>query len=358
MQLLTAHRLTEPHDAAHPTPNRSPTPPRDPRPSRATPPSAHTRRLAADERDVQSWAETLDDNSRLIRQLALKRGWSSRTIHDLNIGFDGTRITIPIRSGDGTLRGVLRYDPFGRRDPKMLAIPGTRLGLVPHPAREPADRIILVEGPPDMIAARSCRLPAIAIPGTTAWQPSWAELLAGRHVTIVMDCDPPGRRAAAQIATTLRTASIATELVDLWPDRSGLRPHRPHPQPPAYTRRLAGAPHRVHAPAPDSARPSKANAGTRPQHPGGRTMTEIADPGGGDYTTDARRAILQAARVEHDFGGWLGGVLASVSAQLGTTDALTAGRPGSWEADLVQQLVKGTVGYDDDCLADYRDSLP
>jgi hypothetical protein len=35
-----------------------------------------------------------------------------------------------------------------------------------------------------------------------------------------MDCDPPGRQAAAEIATTLRAASIATEVVDLWPDRS------------------------------------------------------------------------------------------------------------------------------------------
>ncbi len=83
-------------------------------------------------------------------------------------------------------------------------------------------------------------------------------------------------------------------------------------------------------------------------------MTEIAAAASGDYTTDARRAMLKAVRDEHDFGGWLAGVLASVSADLGSTYALTAGRPGSWEADLVQQLVKGTVGYDDDYLADYK----
>jgi len=74
---------------------------------------------------------------------------------------------------------------------------------------------------------------------------------------------------------------------------------------------------------------------------------------GGDYTKDAHGAILHAVRDEHDFGGWLAGVLASVSADLGSTLALTAGRPGSWEADLVQQLVKGTVGWEDDYLADY-----
>ncbi|MGI8559041.1 MAG: hypothetical protein ACR2ND_12170 [Solirubrobacteraceae bacterium] len=87
-------------------------------------------------------------------------------------------------------------------------------------------------------------------------------------------------------------------------------------------------------------------------------MTGIPDASNGDYERDAHRAILQAVREQQDFGGWLAGVLARVSADLGSTFALTAGRPGSWEADLVQQLVKGTVGYDDDYLADYREPLP
>ncbi|MGH2873918.1 MAG: hypothetical protein ACRDL5_15835 [Solirubrobacteraceae bacterium] len=76
------------------------------------------------------------------------------------------------------------------------------------------------------------------------------------------------------------------------------------------------------------------------------------------YTTDARAAVLAAAHAEHDFGGWLADVLCTAAAQLGSTDALTAGREGSWEAGLVQQLVKGTVGYDDDYLADYRKVRP
>ena len=83
-------------------------------------------------------------------------------------------------------------------------------------------------------------------------------------------------------------------------------------------------------------------------------MTEIADANNGDYTKEAHAAILAAVRDQHDFGGWLAGVLASVSADLGSTDAVIAGRPGSWESDLIRQLVKGTVGWEDDYLADYR----
>jgi Toprim domain-containing protein len=217
MQLLVAHGLAEPHESDDRTPRRPPNPTVE---STPTPKPADSTALAAAEHDVLVWMEMLDDDSRLIRQLVLRRGWGWRAIRDLNIGFDGARITIPIRGADGALRGLLRYDPFGRRDPKMLAVPGTRLGLIPHPARESSDRVVLVEGPPDMVAARSCGLPAIAIPGTSAWQPSWAKLLAGRQITIVMDSDTPGRRAAGEIATALRAASIETEIVDLWPDRN------------------------------------------------------------------------------------------------------------------------------------------
>jgi hypothetical protein len=71
------------------------------------------------------------------------------------------------------------------------------------------------------------------------------------------------------------------------------------------------------------------------------------------YTERAAEAILEAAREEHDFGGWLAEVLATAAAELGGTAELTRGRPGSWEAELVQRLVRGTVGWDDDYLADY-----
>ena len=69
-----------------------------------------------------------------------------------------------------------------------------------------------------------------------------------------------------------------------------------------------------------------------------------------DYTDRTVRAVLAAARTEHDFAGWLAHVLAAVAGQLGSSDALTYGRPGSWEADLVDRLVKGTVGYADEYL--------
>jgi hypothetical protein len=218
MDLLIAHNLAEPRTVGRPVPSTAPRVRRSP--ARPTPWERGERPLLTwDESDVQLCSERLDADSRLLRRLLLTRAWAPCVIRTLELGFDGTRITIPIRDEHSKLRGVLRYDPFGRREPKMRAVPGTQLGLLPDPAREGAERILLVEGPPDMIAARSCGLAAIAIPGTTAWQPSWAPLFAGRHLTVVMDCDASGRHAAQNIAASLGSIAASIELADLWPDR-------------------------------------------------------------------------------------------------------------------------------------------
>ena len=70
----------------------------------------------------------------------------------------------------------------------------------------------------------------------------------------------------------------------------------------------------------------------------------------GANTDRTVETLLRAARIEHDFAGWLAHVLAQVAGQLGSSDALIEGPPGSWEASLVDQLLKATVGYDDEYL--------
>lgn len=80
--------------------------------------------------------------------------------------------------------------------------------------------------------------------------------------------------------------------------------------------------------------------------------------------SQAVSVLTQAARLRRtfaggqvepdDFAAFLAGVLAAVAANLGDADLVTAGRPGSWEADLVDQLVRGTVGWDPAHLLAYR----
>jgi len=209
-RLQTARELLNAPRRPTESPGRTPAPPGRETAARAT--------FAITNCDVTRWQGALSRRPGLVARLHEQRGWKHETIRALGLGVDRGRITIPVRTAPGSLRGLLHYQPEPTCRPKMLAAPGSRLGLIPHPAAEASERILLVEGPPDMIAARSHGLPAIAVPGDHAWQSAWARLLAGRRVTIVMDADQQGRDAARRIARDL--ASGDPQIIELAPNRS------------------------------------------------------------------------------------------------------------------------------------------
>jgi Toprim-like len=125
----------------------------------------------------------------------------------------------PGRGAGRHLVGLLRYRAWGaNRRAKMLAAAGSQRRPLPDPAAEPSRQVILVEGEPDMLAARSHELPAIAVPGVEAWRAEWAGLFAGRHVVIVMDADHQGRAAARRIADDL-APQAKTTIVDIDAER-------------------------------------------------------------------------------------------------------------------------------------------
>lgn len=71
--------------------------------------------------------------------------------------------------------------------------------------------------------------------------------------------------------------------------------------------------------------------------------------------TRVRGAGTPAAAAEPiDFADVAASVLTAVAANLGSTGTLLSGRPGSWEADLVRQLVDRTAGEDVAALVPWR----
>lgn len=62
---------------------------------------------------------------------------------------------------------------------------------------------------------------------------------------------------------------------------------------------------------------------------------------------DLTNALGTLHRSNGDFSEGLTLALAAAAANAGGCDALTASRPGSWEADFVQQILTATVGSDD-----------
>jgi len=205
----------------------APGPIRRPRRDQAAVPAAPQRaaraRFTIAERDIQRWQQALARRPGLLEALTRDRGWRYETIRDLELGFDQLcqRITIPIRDPHGQLQGLLRYDPSpNRRGPKMRAAPGTRLGLIPHPDRVQTRGLLLCEGPSDMLAAQSARLPAIAIPSATAWRTEWTQYFQGHSLTIATDADPAGRHAARTITHDLTNLGIPSHTVDVAPRRN------------------------------------------------------------------------------------------------------------------------------------------
>lgn len=70
------------------------------------------------------------------------------------------------------------------------------------------------------------------------------------------------------------------------------------------------------------------------------------------------RLLLASLRRSHDLGEEVSSVLAvalaRLAAELGSSAAVLANRPGSWEAGHVARLLAGTVGEDDEQLPAFR----
>jgi hypothetical protein len=94
--------------------------------------------------------------------------------------------------------------------------------------------------------------------------------------------------------------------------------------------------------------------------PAGQAQTGQERGTWGRLHTDAVTVLTAAVRLRRDggepddFADFLAHVLAAVAANVGSVERVTAGRPGSWEADLVHRLVFGTVGDDDRWLYGHR----
>jgi hypothetical protein len=138
---------------------------------------------------------------------------------DLELRYDGGRIMIPVRDHDQHLIALLRYLPWSDpRQPNMLTARRSQPMLLPHPAAETSRRVQLVDGEPDMIAAWSCDVPAIAVSGVDCWRAEWAPLVTDRHVAIVIDAAAQGQAHDARIAFDLEGQAEAGT-VDVAPDR-------------------------------------------------------------------------------------------------------------------------------------------
>lgn len=167
------------------------------------------------ERQLKKWRKALLESPLFLARLAELKGWTPAAIVRCGLGWDGERITFPIRSRRLSIVGCVRYLPGGT--PKAKAMFGSKRLLFPAPEVMSTRRpLFLVEGEPDAVSVRSCGHQAVAIAGTGSWRPEFAARLAGHDMVFLPDCDFQGRELASRVASSVPSVRV----VDLEPGRN------------------------------------------------------------------------------------------------------------------------------------------
>lgn len=203
----------------------------DDKPSNAKP---RRRDWRAIELESYACAVRLQHEAKVLERLRFGRGWAAKALEALGVGWDGSRLTLQVRTADLKLHDVLRYDPFTQRR-KILA--GKGKSRLPWPAPEYVDAkpvLFLVEGEGTAISMTSVGLTAVALPGSVSkpttsiarpgswqgagWHRKWAERFKRfRQIILLPDCDEQGRALMRAASYDLAKAGVENRIVDIGP---------------------------------------------------------------------------------------------------------------------------------------------
>jgi len=172
--------------------------------------------------ELDSWHAKLLENDAKIKELLRNRYWSKSIIEEFGIGFHLNRVTIPVIK-DGIIMNVRRYQPGGKI--KMIGIRGHNSpSCFPYKAFD-EEEILLVEGEPDCLAARSFGFNALTFTGGAGGGnkiPSIdLDLFTGKKVAICYDTDKAGKEAAPKVAAKLRKFCEEVRILDISPFLDG-----------------------------------------------------------------------------------------------------------------------------------------
>lgn len=171
------------------------------------------------EEQIESWYKNLCNMPREIEAMS-EYGWTKQIVDDLHIGFYDDRIIIPIKSRTGYWVNARRYLPVHRRNSdshnaKCLNI--RKLGqkrYYPYEAFD-EDKIYVVEGEKDCIAARAQGFNAVTSTGGSAIPSEEIYLFKNKDVVLMLDTDSVGKRNVKNYVTLLKGVARSIQIVDL-----------------------------------------------------------------------------------------------------------------------------------------------
>lgn len=169
--------------------------------------------------DARSHQAKLFASKEMLTYLQDKRKWSLDVMKAMWIGYDGDRVTIPVISAFGDIVNVRFYKPQARSDEhKMLNARGfgrVRIyGIDAFKETSQHTNVILTEGEPDCIAARSTTtLPCTTTTGGAGFFDSISgDLFSGLSTTIIYDCDEAGKRGVVKAAQSINGKVFIVDL--------------------------------------------------------------------------------------------------------------------------------------------------
>lgn len=167
------------------------------------------------EDEIDHWVARLQGNRDKLREMLEARGLQKTTLAKFKIGWDGERLTIPVRDPLGQLLNVRRYRR-GVSANKMVNWPGYGDAALWGMDALKQSRVVLTEGEMDAILGRQYRFPTLSsTAGAGTWFPEWNVLFASKEVYIVYDVDQQGEQGSRKVANALRNIASHVYLVRL-----------------------------------------------------------------------------------------------------------------------------------------------
>jgi len=168
---------------------------------------------------IEQWHQRLMNDKKKRMALCRTRSWSKEILIKYKIGWNDTRVTIPVMNEGGQCIDVRKYLPGG--NPKMLPIDagrGVNLFPVEQLTKESdGTPLYLCEGESDTLCALSHGLNAVTnTGGAGTWKDEWSLLFQGKSVVIAYDNDEPGKKGAFKVGRSL-VAHVTEVRVLRWP---------------------------------------------------------------------------------------------------------------------------------------------
>ena len=170
-----------------------------------------------DEDKISTWTEKLLGNRAALKRLMDLRGLDKKTIVECQLGFDGERYTIPVRTAEGELINVRRYKPGVDSAQKMLNLTGHGAAAIYRAdILRDNEAVVITEGEMDCILLNQFGIPAVTqTGGAGTFKPQFASAFADKTVWICYDNDDAGRQGARKVERVLSAFAQHIYIIDI-----------------------------------------------------------------------------------------------------------------------------------------------